>query len=57
MDPEERLRILSASLSCAEADFFGRARTLKDLREFLVSAHNPNLAVDKRVREFLRVLE
>jgi hypothetical protein len=32
MDPEERLRILSGALRRAEAEFFGQARGVEDLR-------------------------
>ncbi len=55
VDPEERLRILSSALRRAEAGFFGRAKSLEDLREFLTSDHNLNLAVDRRVREFFQL--
>lgn len=55
MDTEERARILSNALRRAEADFFGRARSLADLRDFLCGSHNLNLAVDKRVKEFFGI--
>jgi hypothetical protein len=55
MDQEERRRLIGGALKLAEADFFGRARNLIDLRSLLTDSRSLELAVDKRVRELLRL--
>jgi hypothetical protein len=52
MDPEERLRIISTTLKRAEAEFFGKAKTLEGLRDLILNRPKFTLAINKCVKEF-----
>ena len=55
MDNEERLRIISETLKRAEAEFFGRAKTLIDLRDLILNRPKFMLAINKCVMEFFNI--
>lgn len=55
MDFEERERIVNATLRRAEIEFFNRAKTVDDLREYLGNHHHVNLAVNKVVKEMFHI--
>jgi hypothetical protein len=55
MDSDERLKIISGTLKRAEAEFFGRAKTLEDLRDLIVNRPKFMLAVNKCVMEFFNI--
>lgn len=52
MHAEERSRIISETLRRGELEFFGRAKTLEDLRDLVMNRPKFMLAVNKCVLEF-----